>query len=71
MDLDDPAAEHIEPVETHGVAGGDESELLAVEAVSYAYLGRFPALDEVSLSIGAGERVALLGSNGGGKSTLR
>ena len=44
--------------------------LLEVRGIGYAYLGRFPALDEVGFTVGRGETVALLGANGSGKSTL-
>jgi len=41
-----------------------------VNAVSYAYMERFVALDGVSFSVEVGEKLALLGANGCGKSTL-
>ena len=44
--------------------------LLTCRDVTYSYLGRFPALDGVSLAVGSGEKVAIIGANGCGKSTL-
>ncbi len=56
-----------DPVAT-GADGADE--LLTVRGASYAYLDRFPAVDDVSFRVRRGEKVALLGANGCGKSTL-
>ncbi|MBT00550.1 MAG: ABC transporter ATP-binding protein [Oceanospirillaceae bacterium] len=43
---------------------------LALEQVSFAYDGREPVLDQVSVSFPAGGKVALAGASGAGKSTL-
>jgi branched-chain amino acid transport system ATP-binding protein len=47
----------------------EASPLLAVEGVSVFY-GKFRAIDNVNISIGAGEIVSIIGANGAGKSTL-
>ena len=48
----------------------DSEILYEIRGVSYSYLGRFSALNNIGLDVNKSERAALLGANGSGKSTL-
>jgi cobalt/nickel transport system ATP-binding protein len=44
--------------------------LFELTEVTYSYLGKFPALCGISLNILRGEKIAVIGANGSGKSTF-
>lgn len=45
-------------------------KIFELKGVSFSYLGRFPALSGVDFSAEKGTRIAVIGANGTGKSTL-
>lgn len=49
---------------------GQKERLLEIKKISFFYEQGKPALKDVSLSIDKGERIAVLGANGAGKSTF-
>jgi len=44
--------------------------IFELKNVHYSYLGKFPALAGVGLTVKAGEKISVIGANGTGKSTL-
>lgn len=45
-------------------------EILRLEGINYCYYDKIPALCDISLVIKEGERCAIIGANGSGKSTM-
>jgi len=64
------------PAETAGddpvraVPAGDGAPAVALENVSFGYPGGAPVLHDVSFTVPAGSRIALVGPSGAGKSTV-
>jgi len=64
------------PAETAGddpvraVPAGDGEPAVALENVSFSYPGGAPVLHDVSFTVPAGSRIALVGPSGAGKSTV-
>ena len=44
--------------------------IFELKNVHYSYLGKFPAVCGVDMTIRKGEKIAIIGANGTGKSTL-
>ena len=59
-----------EPPAVANPFAGQHTVGIALEHVSFAYAEGDTVLDDVSLTVAAGETVALVGASGGGKSTL-
>ncbi|MFH8384843.1 ATP-binding cassette domain-containing protein [Kitasatospora sp. NPDC018058] len=62
------------PVEADGTGGPLDAEKvrgeIVLDEVTFAYPGRPPALDDLSLTIPAGQTTALVGATGSGKTTI-
>lgn len=58
------------PVASAGPAIGTGPDLVELRGVRFEYVPGRPVVRDITLAIGPGERIALVGPNGGGKSTL-
>jgi energy-coupling factor transport system ATP-binding protein len=67
---DDLQASSIKHQVSHHTVVGRPSSVVVIDNVRFSYPSGVAALHGVSLTISAGERIALLGRNGAGKSTL-
>jgi cobalt/nickel transport system ATP-binding protein len=65
-----PVVHHTTPPSTHDRPENGRAPLVSIEELAFSYHDGFPALQDVSLTIEQGEKVALVGPNGAGKSTL-
>src|SRR5690606_30283021 len=57
-------------VDTEAAPDGDTSLALELEHVSFSYKAGVPVLHDVSLSARRGEKIALVGPTGSGKTTV-
>jgi ATP-binding cassette, subfamily B, multidrug efflux pump len=67
--LDEPAIESHDPPTT-SAAERNDSEAVALEGVTFSYKPGVPVLRDVTLRVARGEKVALVGATGAGKTTV-
>lgn len=68
--LDEPAVESAEGPLAKDEGNADPREAIAIEDVTFAYKPGVPVLKEISLHVKRGEKIALVGATGAGKTTV-